>query len=286
MKKLYAWEKNLTNQTRDSFKYALGMIGAISTILTIFGVSIRDIPNVNLWWSIVLVAAAFIVAFGIFYYLLDIIFRNSIKLDIRKTQVTITCGDIFASTGLKVIGCDTRFDTRIDDIVISKSSLHGQLFLKYGDIKEIESTVKAEAERRNISKNEDGSYSFELGTIIRYYCSRNNETYLMLAATELNKQYEAHTNMAEFEQMLMVMWRELDRVYARNNINLPLLGSGISRFDDGPKDNKELLKCMLCTLNNSGVTFKSKVNVVLYRKPDDDNNDDIPLYEYKDMFKL
>ena len=102
----------------------------------------------------------------------------------------------------------------------------------------------------------------------------------MLAMTELNENYEAHTNMAKFEHMLMKMWSEVNRVYASNNVALPLLGTGISRFDDGPKDKEALLKCMLCTLNASGVKLNSDVKVVLYG-----NEKDIPLFEYKDMFK-
>lgn len=97
--------------------------------------------------------------------------------------------------------------------------------------------------------------------------------------TELNEQYEAHTNMAQYEQMLMKMWKEIDRVYAMNEIVVPLLGAGIPRFDDGPKENSALLRCMLCTLNSSGVSLKSKVKIVLYG---DKRN--YKLYEYKDMF--
>ena len=102
----------------------------------------------------------------------------------------------------------------------------------------------------------------------------------MLAMTELNENYEAHTNMATFEHMLMKMWSEIDRVYASNDISLPLLGTGITRFDGKPKNNEDLLKCMLCTFNASGVSLNSKVNIILYG-----NTKDIPLYEYKNMFK-
>lgn len=284
MKKIYMWYKNLPNRTRDSFTYAFALIGAISTIFSIFGISLRDIPKINLWMSIVLVVIAFVAAFGIIYYVIGRIFKDSVKMDIRKTPVSIICGNIFETSGWKVIGCDTHFDTRIDDVVIAKSSLHGQLFLNHGNINEIKAAVEAEANRLQISKNTDGSYTFPLGTIIRYDSSKDSQTYLMLAMMGLDSQNEAHTNMAKFEQMLMKMWRELDRVYARNDIALPLLGSGISRFDDGPKGDNELLKCMLCTLNNSGVTFKSKVSVVLYRSSNSDDENDIPLYEYRNMF--
>lgn len=86
--------------------------------------------------------------------------------------------------------------------------------------------------------------------------------------------------MAEYEQMLMKMWKEINRVYAMNDIVLPVLGTGIPRFDDGPKDNDALLRCMLCTLNSSGVSLKSEVKVVLFGQ-----GKELPLYEYRDMFR-
>jgi len=45
------------------------------------------------------------------------------------------------------------------------------------------------------------------------------------------------------------------------------------------KDRKELLRCILCTLNSSGVTLKSNVEILIYG-----DAKDIPLYEYRDMF--
>ena len=101
----------------------------------------------------------------------------------------------------------------------------------------------------------------------------------MLAMTELNEQYEAHTDMAKFELMLMRMWKEIGRVYAYNDIALPVLGTGISRFDDGPKNREDLLRCMICTLNSSGVVLKSNMEIFIYG-----DANDIPLYEYRDMF--
>ena len=146
---------------------------------------------------------------------------------------------------------------------------------------EIEAVVENEAKRLGLQRKNDGLYDFPLGTVIRYDSSVDNQTYLMLAMTELNMQHEAHTNMAKFELMLMKMWTEIDRVYASNDIALPVLGTGISRFDDGPKDREALLRCMLCTLNSSGVSLKSKVGVIIYG-----NVKDIPMYEYKNMFHM
>ena len=234
----------------------------------------------NIWLRMGIVIILYLLLCLIIYVIIGQVFKKSVSIQIRKTSVLINCGNIFSASGLRVIGCDTHFDTRVDDVVISKTSLHGQLFLEHGIKSEIESAVKNEAIRLGLQKNDDGLYDFPLGTIIRYDSSVDNHTYLMLAMTKLNSQYEAHTDMAQFELMLMKMWREIDRVYAKYDVAFPILGTGISRFDDGPKDRDELLRCMLCTLNSSGVTLKSKVEILIFG-----DATEISLYEYKDMFR-
>lgn len=281
MKRIYNWYTNLSQQIQDSIIISITMVGFISTILSILGISLGDWKYSNVWMRIGLVFVAFIVISGLVYCAIGRIFRDSVSLTIRQTPVSISCGDIFEASGWKIIGCDTHFDTRVDDIVISQKSLHGQLVLNHGNKEEIEAVVEVEAKKLGLQKKNDGLYNFPLGTVIRYDSSVDNQTYLMLAMTELNMQHEAHTNMAKFELMLMKMWAEIGRVYASNNIVLPVLGTGISRFDDGPKDKDALLRCMLCTLNSSGVSLNSKVNIVIYG-----DIKVIPMYEYKNMFHM
>lgn len=281
MAKIYNWYNNLLKQVRDSITISIAVVGLISTILSILGISLGDWKSSNLWMRIGIVIVAFAVIYFLVYFTIGRIFKDSVMLTIRQTSISISCGDIFDASGWKIIGCDTHFDTRVDDIIISKKSLHGQLVLKHGRKEEIETVVENEAKRLGLQKNNDGLYNFPLGTVIRYDSSVDNQTYLMLAMIELNTQYEAHTNMVKFELMLMKMWAEIDRVYARHDIALPVLGTGISRFDDGPKEKEALLRCMLCTLNSSGVNLKSRVGIIIY-----DDADDIPMYEYKNMFHM
>lgn len=281
MKKMYNWHNDLSQQVRDSITVSVTIVGLISTILSILGVSLGDWKSSNVWMRLGIVCVAFVVICSLVYFAIGRIFRDSVRLTIRQTPISISCGDIFEASGWKIIGCDTHFDTRVDDIIISKKSLHGQLVLNHGKKEEIDAVVEGEAKRLGIQKNSDGLYSFPLGTVIRYDSSVDNQTYLMLAMTELNTQHEAHTNMAKFELMLMKMWAEIDRMYASNDIALPVLGTGISRFDDGPKDKEAMLRCMLCTLNSSGVNLKSQVSIIIYG-----NAKDIPMYEYKNMFRM
>lgn len=279
MGKIYKWYNKLPKQVHDSIAISVTIVGMISTILSILGISLGEIQELGLCLRIGVVIIAFVVVYVVAYTAIGKIFAESVNITVRQTPVSVSCGDIFEAPELRVIGCDTHFDTRVDDIVISKKSLHGQLVLEHGNKDEISMVIEAEAKRLGLQKNDEGLYDFPLGTIVRYDSSIDNHTYLMLAMAELNAEHEAHTNMAKFELMLMKMWREISRVYALNDVVLPLLGSGIPRFDDGPKDKEDLLRCMLCTLNSSGVTLKSKVKVLIYG-----NIRDIPLYEYKDMF--
>lgn len=279
MSKIYKWYTGLSKRVRDSIIISATLVGAISTILSILGISLGDWKKSNLFIRIGVVIGIFFLLYIISYIIIGNIFSDSVKLTIRNTSVSIGCGDIFSTSGLKVIGCDTHFSTIVDDVIISKKSLHGQLILEHGDKNEIEAAITTEANKLGLQKDGNGLYDFPLGTIIRYESSVDNNTYLMLAMTELNEQHEAHTNMAKFEFMLMKMWKEISRVYALNNVALPLLGTGIPRFDDGPKDKEDLLRCMLCTLNSSGITLKSKVKILIYG-----DAKDIPLYEYKEVF--
>lgn len=280
MKNFFDKYSNLPKRSKDSIIIATSLVGGVSTILSVLGISLGDLGVSNIWMRVVIVFMMYLLSSLIIYVIIGQIFKESVNIQIRETSVLINCGNIFSASGLRVIGCDTHFDTRVDDVVISKTSLHGQLVLEHGKKSEIELAVEAEASRLGLQKNNYGFYDFPLGTIIRYDSSIDGHTYLLLAMTKLDSQYKARTDMAQFELMLMKMWREIDRVYARHDVVLPILGTGISRFDDGPKGKDELLRCMLCTLNSSGVTLKSKVEILIF-----DEANKISLYEYKDMFR-
>lgn len=271
---------NISNQLKTSIKLACIILGLIATIISIAGFSLKDLTE-NVYVRIISVIIIYSLGILIIYRIIGKIYKDLVTITIHHTPISISVGDIWVTNGWKVIGCDTHFDTRVDDIIIAKKSLHGQLVLDHGKREEIEEVVKKEARRLNLRKNSEGLYDFPLGTIIPYKSSVDNQTYLMLALTELNENHEAHTNMAKFEQTLMRMWAEISRVYASNDVVIPLLGTGIVRFDDGPKDKDTLLKCMLCTFNGCSISLNATVKVVIYGKAED-----FQLYEYKDLFKF
>ncbi len=279
MKQIWKWCISLPSRIKTSVAFSVATIGLISTIMSVAGVSLHDWTQ-NARISLLLIVGIFVLIGIAVYLIIGRVFKDSVSMVIRQMLVSISCGDIFNVDEWRLIGCDTHFDTRVDDVVISKKSLHGRLVLEHGKVEEIKAAVEKEAQRLHLAADVNGLYTFPLGSIIRYDSSVDNHTYLMLAMTELDENYEAHTNMSVFVQMLMKMWTEINRVYASNDVAIPLLGTGISRFDDGPKNKETLLKCMLYTLSVSGVNLNSNLKVVLYG-----NTKDIPLYEYRDVFK-
>lgn len=281
----------MSNRLKDSLIMAFQIVGGIATVLTILGVSISTVlplSGLHLFLRIVIYIGIAVLVFVSVAYAVWAIkgmkYKDSIAFQVGKNTVTVKSGDIFKTSGWRVIPMDTTFSTVVDDKVISKNSLHGKLVLNHGDVDGIKKVVKAEAERRGFQEI-NGTYQFSLGTVIPYACEEKNgqdNTYLMVAMTALNEDWEAHTTMAQYEHTLMEMWKEIGRVYARNDVVLPLMGSGITRFDDGQDDSDLLLRCMLCTLNTSRVRLNSKLTVVLY----DGGKTKLPLYEYKELFRI
>ena len=85
---------------------------------------------------------------------------------------------------------------------------------------------------------------------------------MLLAFTHFDNN-QAHLTQKDYENCLRVMWAEISRTYANKPIFIPLLGSGITRFDGTPhKSNFDLLRCMLCTLRTSGVNINQTITIL------------------------
>lgn len=296
----------MARSLKDSLTLSFAIVTGVATVFTILGYSMKDmlpLESVNPPFLAVIIRALIVFSFyivtaGIICFQKFLKYRDQINLKVGKNEVTLRYGNIFTEDAWRVIAMDTHFDTTADDVVISKTSLHGQLVLEHGDPDSINAVVKAEADRRGIRSDKDNKYSFPLGTAIPY--EGKDGHYIMVALTELNTDFESHTKMAEYETTLMKIWQELNRVYEKYDLALPILGNGITRFDDTQDDPADLVRCMLCTLNTSKIHFKSHISIVLYQGDDNqqqtqkmrhtkknlEKSTKLPLYEYKDLFKI
>ena len=246
---------------KDSTNMAFAILAGIETLLAVSAISLEKFWGDYSW----IIKLLFII--GIFLIIDIVIFiikrhlaKDGISLSIRGIKVNIRKGDIFEANGWKVIAFNEYFDTQVDDIIIAHNTLNGKFIDDYvTDINELNHVISAETDDSTSFKRRtrNNRIIYPLGRIIRY------KDYMLLAFTHFDNN-QAHLTQKDYENCLRVMWAEISRTYANRPIFIPLLGSGITRFDGTPhKSNFDLLRCMLCTLRTSGVNINQPITILL-----------------------
>lgn len=230
-----------------------------------------------------------LIAISIIYILIYIIIKSGLKeitLNINGSLIEITSGDIFQqdSDCYKVIAFNEFFDTTVDDNIISSNSLNGMyLKKKYPSEKDIidldnriandpRLKIKEECVHRKLGGK---TTRYELGSIFK------DNDYFLVAFSKFNEKNEANLRLAEYATCLLKFWDEVNALYNRRTVVLPLLGSGITRHKDFNASNQELLEVIIWTFKISKVKFKepSKVKIVIYG----DQMNDINFYKLKEL---
>ena len=208
--------------------------------------------------------------------------KSEKSLKINLTDITIKYGDLFLEEGLKVIAFNEFFDTQVDDKVIATSSLNGIFITEHSDGAssindriENEEYLKKEVSAENVSRKFGGkSTRYKLGCICPY------DDYLLLAFSHFDDNNKAYISVEDYISCLMHMWNELDIYYAGRPIVLPLLGSGITRFNNSDITYQELLEYIVMTFKASKIKFNntSSLTIIL----DDKIRNDINLYDIQE----
>lgn len=247
---------------RNSVKYAFAIITGISTIVGLWGYTIKDInPKWSWWqWALILLGLFIVVTFiiGLFINSKQ---HKPFTTTINGKPVHIKVGDIFSESGLKVIPFNERFDTQVDDIIVAHNTLNGKMIDNYlEDLQDLNDTINSATSDDSYFKPilKYGKFIYPLGRLIPY------NDYLLLSFTHFDKHNQAYIGVGEYEQLLFRMWKEMRRVYAANPIVLPLLGAGITTIDGTQKkDYTTLLKCILCTLRSSKFQPEQGITIML-----------------------
>lgn len=255
--------KRIPYSVKKSIQYSFSIIAGVSTIVGIWGYTIKDINDKWSWWMCaIILLSAFILLAGIIGIIIHCNKHKKYSTEINGKPVTIAVGDIFAASGLKIIPFNEYFDIIVDDIVIAHNTLNGKLIDYYvDDIHELEKAIQSAKSDNSPYKyftNNNGKVCYPLGRIIPY------QDYLLLSFSHFDIDNHAYIGIGEYEQLLFRMWREIRRVYAAKPIVLPLLGAGITTFSgDQGKDYTSLIKCILCTLKNSGFQPDQGIKIIL-----------------------
>ena len=261
--------KLFSHKLNKLYGIAISWISTISSILLI----LIDIPkkyknNIGIFICYVIVLALI--------YIIVWIYANKkkkVKLTINNVTVFINEGDIFQQNGLKIIPFNEYFDTIVDDKLISRNSLNGVYIKEHvHDVKKLDAAIRNDKRLRNLctvidEKRISGKkLKYPLGSIYK------DDDYLLLAFSKFDKDNRAYLDKSNFLECLLNMWNEIDICYSTYDVYIPLLGSGITRFQGINLTEQELLELLLISLRLSNIKFKANISIIINESKIEDIN--------------
>ena len=257
-------------------------IFSIIATITGFILAITGVPE-KLKITILIIS---VIAFAIIYIIIFCYYKfwcKNLKLKIGKVDVTIKIGNIFKEEGLKVIPVNEYFDTLVDDIIISNNSLHGLYVKNYQKYNNLESLDKEINNKLiNYSPYEINTKRI-LGKQKRYNIGTTIviNDFILTALTKFNDNDEAYLSMQDYLIFLNKFWNEINRIHNGRIINVPIIGTGISRINPVLTEQEYLEQIIWSLKTSTLTTSKSRVNVIIY----DLDKDKISLLRLKKIFK-
>jgi Domain of unknown function (DUF6430) len=261
------------------FGQFLEYISGISTALSLILIFV-DIPDKDK----ILLGGIFVLIIIAMYVVLWFKSNNleEVDLDIEGSTVIVKTGDIFQQQGFKVIAFNEYFDTKVDDKIISRQSLNGIFIDKFfptstaqldKDIEKYQFDAD-EIIEQNTSRKFGKKIKYSIGTIYLH------NDYILTAFSKFDEHNRAWLTMPEYLGFLITFWDKVNKIYAQNNVSVPVFGSGITRIKEHKNiSDEDLLKIMLWTFRISEMRFKypAKLTIVIHK----DKIDKISLLDIK-----
>ena len=178
--------------------------------------------------------------------------KKEVKFNLKNTNTTIEIvfGDLFESHGHKVISVDEYFDSKIGKPVASKA-LQGIFIEKIlgGHISVFDNSVNQQLAGKEIEtaqRIEGKNLKFEIGTTITI--QHNNSLYFLFAMANSDYECNASSSPSLMLKALDGLWKKVRIEGNGEDINIPLVGDGLSRVGLPPI---QLLQLILISILKS-----------------------------------
>ena len=217
------------------------------------------------------------------------------ELSINGTNVEVVTGDIFDQFDnqenhkdeISVIPVNEYYDYIVDDNLIAGNTLHGQYINKIkaaGKLDKLNSKIendlylKKTGEPKVAKEREKGrKVKYNIGSMVEF------ENYILTAFTNFDDRNEAFVTADSYIDFWMTFWKNIGGIYNGKTINIPLIGAGITRFNNGKPTKQQLLEVMLLSMKISGFqnTYNNKkIRFIIYF----DDASEINFYAIKHSF--
>lgn len=194
--------------------------------------------------------------------------RRSICIKGHGYSILVEYGDILKKDGCKrIINFDECFTTSVGDAPsdVKRSSICGQYLLSNPTLNMQNSIEKAQLKPAKGKSRYQSKERYESGRLVP------NGDDLLMAFAKLDKDGRGwFFSREEFLACLSILWDEIDKYYGQKDVCIPILGSGITRFEDKLLAQQELLDIIVASYKLSSHKLKppSQLHVVC-KKGDD-----------------
>ncbi len=247
---------------RNLWRVYGSQVAIISSLVTLISFCIPPIGGEK--WAVVCLSIFVIIL--VFLFIFNWYKANQTEhaeIKINGTEVNVKVGDLFMQEGLKIIGVNNYIDLVADDVVVSKTTLHGKFVMQHQN--EITLIKKAISDSNTlILEKKSGKCnrkSYNYGSCVLY------KDYVLTVLTKFNNKNRAYTSIQEYVQFWMSFWDNIDVLYNSRTINIPIMGAGQTKFNGVRPEKQELLEIALWTLKKSGFcnNYSGRaINFVIY----------------------
>jgi hypothetical protein len=251
--------------SRKLVSSVLGTFGTLWLVVQIIefflGHTSSFIVKIKEYWG-----CFFIIGFLIAIILSKPKFTIGSKLNNRDVSIEITIGNLFKQKGALIISSNTTFDTHISRELISEKSIQGQFTkqLYYGNEIQLDNDISHALQDiqpeiltgKRVGKNK----KYPLGTTVRL--NPKDQTVYMLAIANINEHGVASASYEDLKQALAHLWLFIGRRGLKENIVIPIIGTGFSRLPQSREEIiREIIKSYIAACSES--TFSDKLIIII-----------------------
>lgn len=207
--------------------------------------------------------------------------RKEVKIKGNNYSIIVEYGDLLKKENCqRVINFDECFTTKVGvcPADIKDDTICGQYLMQHPDI-DVPALIEANGVKPSERKSEYNSQKcYEPGTIVP------NGDDLLMAFTRLEKSgISMKFTVVEYLNCLSTLWEEIDKYYCNKDVCVPVLGSGMARFENGNSSSipkQELVDLMITSYKLSPHKLKSNhtLHIVCWKPSNDFSMDKVEGY--------
>lgn len=213
-------------------------IGSVWMLVEIYKNSQIEGVAITFWSVMVTGGLAGVIWFLIDGYFIEGFLKRKIRINSNAidVQIDILFADIFRQKGWQVIAVNEFFDSAVDDAHVSIRSLHGMMLNKYwsSNTQDWDRQIAAglasiEPVEKVLSRLNPGkSNKYQIGTTIATVVDDHKFLCVVLANTNIQT-LQASACSEKLQKALRCMLTKARQVCSGDDLNIPLIGSGLSK---------------------------------------------------------